>query len=55
MKPVLIQTLFKKMKDRIRLPDPPSAENYEPERRDRTGSFLLTVFVIAIIIMFILF
>lgn len=55
MKPVLIQTLIKKMRDRIRLPDIPSAKSQEPEHKDRTASFIVTVFIIAIIVMFILF
>ena len=53
MKPVIIQTLFKKMKGRIRLPDPPSTDE-SPKHRDRTGNIILAVFVFAVIICFLL-
>ena len=49
MKPVLIQTLFKRMRDRVRLPDPLD-NSAEPQRRDRTGSILIAIVVIAFII-----
>jgi|DEB19_MinimDraft_3_1074340.scaffolds.fasta_scaffold355216_2 hypothetical protein len=55
MKPVIIQNLIKKMRDRISaLPEPTADTEHEPERRDRTGSILLTIFVITIVIMFML-
>ena len=56
MKPVIIQNLIKKMRDRIgTLPEPTAdTTEHEPVRRDRTGSILITIFVIAIVIMFIL-
>lgn len=50
MKPVIIQTLFKKMKARIKLPDPPSSESIEHKHRDRTTQMLLWVVIISFII-----
>lgn len=49
MKPVIVQTLIKKMQDRIRFPEPPGAEEQEPKRRDRTTQILLTIVIIAVI------
>ena len=49
MKPVIIQTLFKKMRDRIRFPEPPGAKEQEPKRRDRTTQILLAVVIVAVI------
>ena len=55
MKPVLIQTLFKKMRDRIRIPEPPSSDEYiEPKRRDRTSQILLTIVILAVILVILL-
>lgn len=49
MKSVIIQTLIKKMKDRIQLPDTPSAETYESKHRDRTTQILLAIVIISVI------
>lgn len=55
MKPVLIQTLFRKMKNRIRLPDPPATSDaIETPRRDRTTSILIAIVIIAIILVAVL-
>lgn len=54
MKPVLIQTLFRKMRSQIRLPDPPSADDNIPKRKDHAGNIILAVFVFAVIICFLL-
>ena len=53
MKPVIIQTLFRNMRNRIRLPDPPSADD-TPKRKDHAGNIILAVFVLAIIVCFLL-
>ena len=55
MKPVLIQTLFQKLRNRIRIPDPPNSdEKIEPERRDRTNQILITILVIALVLVILL-
>ena len=53
MKPVIIQTLFRNMRNRIRLPDPPS-DDATPKRKDKTGQIMIAVFVIAIVFCFLL-
>jgi len=53
MKPVIIQTLINKMKERVRLPDPPSADD-TLKREDKAGQIILAVFVVAIIACFVL-
>ena len=48
MKPVLIQTLIKKMRGRIsNLPMPNAVEI--PTRRDKSGTFILVFLVLAVI------
>lgn len=53
MKPVLIQTLVRSMRNRIRLPDAPSADDV-PKRKDRAGSIIISVFVLVVILCFLL-
>lgn len=54
MKPVLIQTLFRNMRNRVRLPEPPSVDDNTPKRKDQAGNIILAIFVFAVIICFLL-
>ena len=53
MKPVIIQNLVRSMKNRIKLPEPPSTDE-TIQREDKAGQIILAVFVIAIIACFVL-
>ena len=47
MKPVIIQTLMRSMKNRARLPAPPT--DGQPVRKDRSGTFALVLGLLVII------
>lgn len=50
MRPVIIQTLINKMKDKVKIPDPPGDLSTDYKRKDRTTQMLLWVVVISFII-----
>ena len=55
MRPVIVQNLIKKMRDRVNiLPEPVSITQEGPIRRDRTTSILVAAVVIAIVLVMVL-